>query len=246
MCHIIYKMRNKNYLYFSKIEGAFELFMKKNKKPIIQLIIAIIGVFAALLGIIEFNQYFLMDIPIYGRMVVLIVMQWLLFLVPGILMLIGKEKMCDLGFTAKNILRQILIGVGIALIMSAIFTVIPILLGFKYMVGSTNYTQMWQFAYQFVYSVFGVALAEELVFRGYIFNKLLELRNNRWFAIITSSVIFDTVHIFSGNIIQIFVTAIIGFLFCMLREKIKNCTLLSLIVLHGVYDALIVLWCGIL
>jgi hypothetical protein len=121
-----------------------------------------------------------------------------------------------------------------------------ILLGFKDMTGSTTYTKAWQFTYQFVYDIIGVALTEEFIFRGYIFKKLLEIRNSRRFAILISSLLFGLFHIFNGNLIQVFMTAFLGFLFCMLREKIKGCTLLSLIIAHGIYDALIVLWVSIL
>lgn len=103
-----------------------------------------------------------------------------------------------------------------------------------------------QYNTEIIYAIFGVALAEELIFRGYIFNKLLEIKNHRWFAIIISSVLFGLFHVFSGSITQVLITALLGFLYCIFREKIKGCTLLSIIIAHGVYDALIVLWVSIL
>lgn len=130
--------------------------------------------------------------------------------------------------------------------MSAILTVLPILLGFKSFVGSTSYTHAWQFAYQFVYAIFGVALADELVFRGYLLHKLHEIKNSRWFAIIISSILFGVLHIFNGNLIQVIITAIMGLLYCIFKVKFKGCTLLSLIIAHGLYDAMIVLWVAFL
>ncbi|MDD2447710.1 MAG: CPBP family intramembrane metalloprotease [Tissierellia bacterium] len=85
------------------------------------------------------------------------------------------------------------------------------------MVGGISYTETWKLVYQFIYGILGVALAEELVFRGYIFHKLLEIRNSRLFAIIISSLLFGLFHIFNGNIIQVFMTAFLGFLFCIFR-----------------------------
>ena len=79
----------------------------------------------------------------------------------------------------------------------------------------------------------------------YIYHRKL-YNISKWFAIIISSLLFGLFHIFNGNIIQVFVTALIGFLYCIFREKIKGCTLLSLIITHGVYDALTVLWVFIL
>lgn len=220
--------------------------MIKAKPHIIQFIIAVCGVFACVFGIRLFNQYLLMSFPLATRMVLMIVIQWSLFLVPGILMLTQKERFGDFGFTKKNMPQQILIGIVLAVLMSGVLTVLPILLGLKDMVGSTSYTQAWQFIYQFFFAIFGVALTEELVFRGYLFHNLLKIKNSRWFAIIISSVIFGLFHIFSGNLIQIFTTAVIGFIYCMAREKIKGCSILSLIVAHGLYDAMIVLWVAFL
>ncbi len=223
-----------------------EIIKSNLKSPMVQLIIAICGVFIAVFGLSAFNQHLLMSLPLPLRMVIMIVTQWLLFLIPGILMIVNRENLANLGLRKEKILLQIGVGILIALSMSLVLTVLPIMLGFKDMVGNTTYTQTYQFVYQFIYAIMGVALAEELIFRGYIFHKLLAIKDSKWFAIILSSLLFGLFHIFNGNIIQIFVTAFIGFLYCMFREKIKECTLLSLIIAHGIYDAMIVLWVSIL
>lgn len=216
------------------------------KSSMIQLVITVCGVFIAVFGLSMFNQHLLMSFPLPLRMVLMIVTQWLLFLVPAILMIMNKEKLSSIGFIKEKVLLQIGIGILLALSMSIVLTVLPIMLGFKNMVGNTTYTQTYQFVYQFIYTILGVALAEELVFRGYIFHKLLAIKDSKWFAIIISSLLFGLFHIFNGNIIQVIVTAFIGFLYCIFREKIKGCTLISLIIAHGLYDALIVLWVSIL
>lgn len=218
----------------------------KSKNLILELFIAICGVFISLFGLWMFNQHLLMSFSLPLRMIMMIISQWMLFLVPGILMFVNKEKLWDIGFKKEKTPQQIGIGILLAFSMTLVLTILPIMLGLKDMVGSSSYTQTWQFIYQFIYAILGVALAEELIFRGYIFNKLLEIKNSKCFAIITSSILFGFFHIFYGNIIQIIMTAFLGFLFCIFREKIKGCTLLSLIFAHGVYSALIVLWVSIL
>ena len=65
-------------------------------------------------------------------------------------------------------------------------------------------------------------------------------------AIIASSMLFGLFHLFSGNIIQMLMTACIGVFFCFCRLKVKNCSTLSLIIAHGVYDALITVLASIL
>ena len=216
------------------------------KRHITELTIAVLGAFAMLFALVMFNRHILMGFSLPARIVLTVVTQWALFLVPGILMLIRREKIANLGFSGESVSKQIVTGVIIALAMSAVFTIFPIMLGFKDMVGAASYTKAWQFAYQFGYSILGVALAEELIFRGYIFYKLLKIKNSKWFAIIISSLIFGLFHIFNGNIIQIAMTAVLGIIYCVLRERIKHCTTLSLIIAHGVYDALIVLWVAVL
>ena len=218
----------------------------KSKSPVVQLFIAICGTFVAAFGLFIFNQNLLMSFSLPLRMILMIVTQWLLFFAPGILMIVNKENLGDIGFIKEKIPLQIGIGILIAFSMSLVLTIFPVLLGFKDLVGSTSYTQTWKFIYQFIYAIFGVALAEELIFRGYIFKRLLEINNSTWFAIIISSVLFGLFHIFNGNINQVLMTAMIGVIFCIFREKVKGCTLLSLIIAHGVYDALIILWVSIL
>ena len=220
--------------------------LDRSKLTVMQLLIAIFGTFVSVFGLLMFNQHLLVSFSQPLRMILIIITQWLLFLVPGILMIVNKEKLSDIGFRKEKIALQVAIGVLLAVSMSLVLTVLPIILGLKDMVGNTVYTQTWKFVYQFIYAIFGVALAEELIFRGYIFNKLLEIKNSKWFAIIISSLLFGLFHIFNGNIIQVFMTAFLGLLFCIFREKIKGCTLLSLIIAHGVYDAMIVLWVSIL
>jgi membrane protease YdiL (CAAX protease family) len=215
--------------------------MSEKKQAIQQLIISICGVFIALFGLYLFNQNLLMKFSIGARMILMILTQWLLFLVPEILMIKHKERLSSLGFRKENIPQQILIGILIALLLSLVLTMLPIWLGFKEMVGSTNYTEAWKFLYQFIYSIFGVALVEEIIFRGYIYYKLLEIKNSRWYAIIISSIIFGFFHIFNFDLIQIIMTTVIGLMFCLFREKINGCTTLSLIIAHGIYDGLIIL-----
>lgn len=168
-----------------------EVFKSKAKSSVVQLFIAICGTFVALFGLWMFNQNLMMSFSLPLCMILMIVTQWLLFLVPGILMIVNKENLGDIGFRKEKIPLQIGIGVLLAFSMSMVLTVFPIMLGFKDMVGNTSYTQTWQFVYEFIYPILGVALAEELIFRGYIFNKLLEIKKSKWFAIINCNMGFN-------------------------------------------------------
>lgn len=211
----------------------------RNKKALIDLGIGVFGIFCTLLVVVWLNQQILMQLTLGWRMVLLITSQWLFMIVPLLLMRINHERIRFLMKSEVRLSNQILTGFILAFLMSFLFTVVPILLGFKEMVGSTSYTKMWQFTFDLLYSLFAVALAEEFVFRGYLFHKLLEVNQSKWFAILISSLLFGLFHSFQGDVLQVIVTTFLGVLFCLFRDKIKTCSLLSLVITHGLYDALI-------
>ena len=220
--------------------------MKERKKIIIQMVIAIIGVVGGLLGVNAFYQYVLMSLPLAVRMVLMIVTYWPIALVPFCIVLFHKDKWSDYGFSKEKIGCQVLIGLGIALCMSFVFTVIPHLAGKSDWVNNQHiYIYAWQYIYDFIQCIGAVALVEEFVFRGFFYKKLETLFGSAVGAIIGSSILFGLFHFLGGNIGQIILTGFIGAIFCICRVKIKNCTLLSVIIAHGVYDALITVWLNV-
>ena len=220
--------------------------MKERQKLIVEIIIGIIGSVAALIGVSAFNQYVLMSLPLFLRMVLSIVTYLTIAVVPFCIAIVNKEKWSDYGFSKEKIGQQVLIGIAIALGMSFVFTVVPHLAGKSDWVNNQhNYKFLWQYIYEFVYCIIAVGLTEEFVFRGFLYKKLEKLFNSSTFAIVGSSVMFGLFHFLSGNIVQIILTGVLGAIFCICRVKIKQCTLLSLIIAHGVYDALITVWLNV-
>lgn len=132
-----------------------------------------------------------------------------------------------------------------------ILTLLPHLFGFgEYVDSGKRYKYLWQFLYEFFYCIFAIGLVEEFVFRGFVYKKVKSISQKDMIAILGSSVLFDIFHLFSGNMIQMLMTVCIGafffFFFCFCRLQIKNCSTLSLIIGHGVYDALITVWASTL
>ena len=204
-------------------------------KKYIEIIISIIAVFLTLYGVRMFNQYILMTLPLILRMILMIITYLTIGLVPFIFYIKNKIKV---GLKKENLLKQIIIGIVIALLMNLFITIIPILLfGKENLYTGSNYKYLWQFIYYFIYCVFAVSLTEEFIFRGYILERLKT--NKKIIPILISSILFGLFHIFTGNIAQIFITTFIGLILSISKEKIKNCTLLSLIIAHGIYDFLI-------
>lgn len=221
--------------------------MSKNKRTEISIIIiGYIGVMLCTLGLVMFFKYVLMSLPLVLRMAAGIIFYWIIALVPLIIIFASKEKFTDYGFAKEHIPKQIITGIGLGITLSFVFTVIPHLLGYgEYFNSGKEYTHIWQYVYEFVYCIIAIGSVEELVFRGFFYVRLQRITNNSA-ALIISSILFGAFHIFGGNIAQLITTAFLGALFCIFRSKIKNFTLLSLIIMHGIYDALITVWSNIL
>lgn len=170
----------------------------------------------------------------------MLLIYWLIALIPIIVMFVNKDKLVEYGFSKDKIKFQIIVGFLIGIAMSVILTLLPHLFGLgEYVDSGKRYQYLWQFIYEFFYCIFAVGFVEEFVFRGFVYKKIKNISQKDIIAIIASSVLFGMFHLFSGNIIQMLMTACIGAFFCFCRLNVKNCSTLSLIIAHGVYDALI-------
>lgn len=219
----------------------------EKKKNIVYLIITYIGALASCLGVILFGQYVMMSLPLVGRMVSMLTTYWLIAVVPFIIMKISKMNLETIGFVKEKKGTQIIIGIVSGLVIASAYFLVPYFLGFGELVDNGDrYNALWQFAFEFVYFTFAVGAVEEIVFRGVIYQQLMNILGKEWGTIIVSSVLFGLFHIFNGNIIQVIMTTIIGFLFCVVRYKIKKCSMLSMIFMHGTYDFMLLLFSSLL
>ena len=217
------------------------------KKEWICLIVGFLGAMLGLYGVVLLNQFVLMSLPIGLRMVSMVFIYWLIALIPIIVMLVNQDKLVDYGFRSDKKKFQVVTGILIGVAMSFVLTLIPHLLGLgKYVDSGERYAYLWQFIFDFFYCIVAIGFVEEFVFRGFVYEKIKAISQKDTTAIIGSSVLFGVFHIFSGNIVQMIMTACIGAFFCLCRLKVKNCSTLSLIIGHGVYDALITVWASAL
>ena len=90
------------------------------KKEIISLIIGFVGAVAGLYGVMSFNRFVLMSLPIGIRMVCMILTYWLIALIPAIVMIVNKDKLTDYGFSKEKIGMQIIVGILIGTVMSVL------------------------------------------------------------------------------------------------------------------------------
>lgn len=177
-------------------------------------------------------------------MIIKFILRWFYLLVPVCFMKIEHITLKDIGITKNKLSKQVLMGILIGSVEAIVIVGLTILLGFKEQLGQPLYENGWIYIIYFFYTIFAVGLFEEIFFRGYIYKKLLDIREAKWFAIIISSVIFGIFHFVGGssflqNVPQVLLATITGIFYCVLREKIRDFSLVSLIFMHGIYDFLI-------
>lgn len=227
-------------------ESWEEYGIMNKKNLLIESILGMVWSMAALWGVVCFNRYILMNLPLLIRMGLSIVLYLSMAAGPLLIMIRAGDRFADYLFSREKIGAQILVGIGIGAIMSAILTLPLFLTGHgEWSDNGKHYQFLWQFLYEFIYCVGAVALTEEFIFRGFLYRKLRDISGSFWPAALISSAAFGLFHIFGGNLVQVGMTGLIGLALCLIRKKVKNCTTLSLIIGHGVYDFLITVWVNV-
>ena len=100
------------------------------KREAAALIIGYVGSMLGLFGVLLFNQYILMTLPLWARMISMIVLYWLIALVPIVLIALNKKELSEYVFSEEKLGYQIAVGVLVGAAMSAVLTLLPHLLGF--------------------------------------------------------------------------------------------------------------------
>ena len=107
---------------------------------------------------------------------------------------IDRKPLMSIGLSLKDKANEMLIGLGFALaFIGGLFLVL-------WLIGAINITGYVGFKPGvFIVSImlFMAAFDEELIFRGYILNNMMDSTSNRWIALAGSSLLFALLH--SGN-----------------------------------------------
>ncbi len=179
------------------------------------------------------------NLPLIVVQIMRFILPFSVLVLPWVYMRQNQESFLDYfklkGNQKKEIIIGLLCGLSTYIIFGGLFTFIG-QNKFPNVSPDINWLKM---IYGLFYYIFSIALTEEILFRGFIFNTFLKIRHSRGLAIAGSSILFGLYHISHGSLIQVIVTGLMGFIYCMFREKIKGCTLLSLIIAHGFHNWLI-------
>ena len=209
--------------------------METKRKNIITVVITYVLVLLALQFVSLVNNI-AENAPIALRLILFIVAWWPMLAPVIFFMQRDKETAKDIGFSKDNMLLQVLTGALVAGGSLTIFIVLPALFGIN--MSYVGNLDILAILYQFAYMMLAVALVEEIIFRGYLFKKLFDISGSKWFAILVSSASFGLFHIFNWNPWQILITTAIGLYWCVCRDRIKHCTLLSLIIAHALHNTI--------
>ena len=213
----------------------------ENRKSIFFLISAIVLHVLSMYFVVCLQNIAYFRCSFLTYMLLKFISRWFYLLVPVCFMKIEHIKLKEIGITGNKLFIQVITGLFIGSVAAVAIVGLTVLSGFQEQLGDPIYEEGWQYIFYFIYTIFAVGLFEEIFFRGYIYKKLSDIIEEKWLIIIISSFIFGACH-FVGNgsflqdIPQVILSTVMGIFYCVLREKIKNCTLISLIFMHGIYD----------
>ena len=131
----------------------------KKKNLIVEIVIGIAWSVLALWGVICFNSYILMSLPLLQRMLLSIVLYLCMAIGPLLIKILAGDTWADYLFSREKLGAQILTGIGIGIVMSLVLTLPLFLTGHgEWSDNGKHYEFMWQFMYEIVYCVGAVAL----------------------------------------------------------------------------------------
>ncbi|MCQ2408128.1 MAG: CPBP family intramembrane metalloprotease [Oscillospiraceae bacterium] len=211
------------------------------KRETLDLCIGMIGSFIGLTVLITAVIPLVLPMPLILRMLLLLVTYWLTALAPLIIIRYRHDSLHTYGLRRRRLPQQILIGIVIGGALALLLVMPPYSLGLGELWdnGCRFGHDLWRYLYELCYKTLAIGAAEEFVFRGFCLTKLRRIFKADVPAIALSSLLFGLFHLFGGSIVQIILTAFIGAVLAVCRQKIKNCTLLSVIIAHGLYDFII-------
>lgn len=210
------------------------------QKTLFQVLIGIIGIFFTLIAWKIIGAFIFGKLTQEGFAILNTIAQVSLIIVPLFIMLLGKDNLTDYGITGQHLGKQIKAGVSIALCMTCVLVLLPMIFGLKNLVyRGESYQSAGSAIKGFLHFLLVVGLVEEFVFRGFLYGKLKNICLSDEAPIVISSLVFGVCHFSGGNFTQVIIASVIGAIYCWCLENVPNCSLLSLIIAHGTYDWLI-------
>ncbi len=151
---------------------------------------------------------------------------------------LGRIPLREFGLRKERIGLQLIYGSCLAAGLLVIFIGGATLIGaapHEYLGAATPNEPM--LFINLLYYIFIIGTTEEFIFRGYMLRILSDLTKSPVWGVILSSLIFGSAHYLgSGSLLQVFFTFLIGLALAFPKQYLKHCTLLSVIIAHGLYN----------
>jgi len=145
-----------------------------------------------------------------------------------------------LGFRARPVRKQVLIGLVMSAVTISFILLALVLLEDRANVLSFKARTPLVLLYYLIHGFVFVGFGEELLWRGYFFNRARELTGSGVWAVVLSSVLFGLWHYPAGqDILKVIVTAGLGAFYATARLKIRDCSTMATGVAHGLHDSII-------
>lgn len=151
---------------------------------------------------------------------------------------LDKKPLAFLGYHKDKLPMQFLWGLMVGIASLVIFVILPLLLG----------VPSWAILYEkaptvgiipmrVIFYLLFVGPVEELIFHGYLFRQLEGLTKSPWSLCFASALLFGLWHFpASYSLINVLWCGCIGFFYGVFYIKVKDCSLLSLGLAHGLHD----------
>lgn len=217
-----------------------EEFLKaKNKISVIETTVVAVLAF----GIVYYAP-FLMDFirNFYARLAVSPLFYVLLTIIPFIAGKITDNHLGPLIFKKEDILKQLAAGLNVFSISAMILTAVSIMVGdYKYFLIGPKQTDIILIIYNIFFYILFVGTSEEILFRGYFMQRIEAISGSKKISVVLSAIIFGLWHFPGGNnFVQVFITTVLGAFYGISLYKVKYCSVLSLIIAHGLYNIYII------
>lgn len=163
--------------------------LKSPKKPSLKHVLAL---FSYIFVLWAFYRYFPEILPMWAEELILKPLIWLpptFFIV----LKVENKQLSSLGLVKKNFFPSVYWGIGLGMVYA--------LEGFltnalKY--GGIQLSQLGYIPASFLWALLislATAITEELVFRGYLYNRLSQIWEKKWLANLVSSLLFVLIHL---------------------------------------------------
>jgi membrane protease YdiL (CAAX protease family) len=175
------------------------------------------------------------------KMALILLVPALMAAVPFITCKVRNIRLQDFGYSTKKFIKQLVIAFCIFAVTFSLVVLIPLLIGMdKADVLSFKPRSLGILIFYIIHDFIFIGFGEEFIFRGYFFSRIEKAANSKLIAWIASSLLFGLWHFPNGlNIMKVAVTTLIGLIYGFGRYKIRDCSVYSLSIAHGLHDTAI-------